>query len=134
MTKLIENYIPFVKYNGIKTAKKFGYETGAGSTVTQITNRSTGVTINAVCGQITTDDTSLAAGAEATFTVTNSEVAATDVVVVSAASGQTTSTSVPLVTAVAAGSFDITLTNLHASTADTGAMVINFAVIKSVSA
>lgn len=109
-----------------------GYATGAGGTVTQITNRSTGVTLNKVTGQITTDATSLAAGAEATFTVTNSAVAATDVVVVCAASGQTSATSVPVVTAVAAGSFDITLTNLNASTADTGAMVINFCVIKSV--
>jgi hypothetical protein len=37
------------------------------------------------------------------------------------------------VTAVAAGSFQITLKNGHASTADTGAAIINFAVIKAVS-
>src|SRR3972149_2773737 len=111
-----------------------GYATGAGSTVTQITNRSTGVTINAICGAITTDATSLAAGVEATFTVTNSAVAIGDTVVLSARSGQTAATSVPIVTAVASGSFYITLTNLHASTADTGAMIINFAVIKAVSA
>jgi len=111
-----------------------GYATGAGSTVTQITSRATGVTINAICGAITTDTTSLAAGVEATFTVTNSAVAIGDTIVLSARSGQTAATSVPIVTAVAAGSFDITLTNLHASTADTGAMIINFAVIKAVSA
>lgn len=110
-----------------------GFASG-GAAVTQQTNRSTGVTINALCGQITTDATSLAAAAEATFVVTNNKVAATDVVVVSAASGQTAGTSVPLVSAVAAGSFSITLTNLHASTADTGAMVINFVVIKAVAA
>jgi glucosamine 6-phosphate synthetase-like amidotransferase/phosphosugar isomerase protein len=76
------------------------------------------------------DNTSLAAGAEATFTVTNSHVSAKSVVVVNAASGQTADTSVAVVSAVAAGSFDITITNLHASTADTGAMVINFIVIE----
>lgn len=108
-----------------------GYAEG-GASVTQATDRSTGVTINALCGTITTDDTSLAAGAEATFVVTNSKVAAGDVVVLSAASGQTAATSVPHVTAVSAGSFSITLTNLNDITADTGAMVINFAVIKSV--
>jgi hypothetical protein len=112
----------------------FGYGTGAGGTVTQITSRSTGVTIDKISGAITTDATSLAAGAEATFTVTNSTVAIGDVVVVCARSGQTAGTSVPIVTAVAAGSFNITLTNLHASTADTGAMIINFVVIKAVSA
>lgn len=115
-------------------ASGIGYATGAGAAVTQITSRATGVTINAICGAITTDATSLAAAGEATFTVTNSSVAIGDVVVVSLRSGATAGTSVPLVTAVAAGSFDITLTNLHASTADTGASVINFAVIKAVSA
>ena len=37
-----------------------------------------------------------------------------------------------LVSAVAAGSFDITVMNQHASTAETGAIVINFAVVKAV--
>ena len=56
-----------------------GYGTGSGSTVTQITNRATGVTINAICGAITTDTTSLAAEASADFVVTNSAVAIGDV-------------------------------------------------------
>ena len=106
----------------------------AGSSVTQITSRATAVTVNGLSGKITTDDTSLAAAAEAVFTVNNSSVAIGDVVVISARSGQTAGTSIPVVTAVAAGSFDITLSNIHASTADTGAMIINFAVIKAVSA
>lgn len=109
-----------------------GYSS-AGSSVTQITSRATGVTVNALSWTITTDTTSLAAGAEAVFIVTNSKVAIGDVVVISARSGQTAWTSVPIVTAVAAGSFSITLTNLHATTADTGAMIINFAIIKAVS-
>lgn len=111
-----------------------GYATGAGGAVTQITNRTTGVTVNAICGAITTDTSSLAAGAEAEFTVTNSSVAVGDVVVVALRSGATANTSVPVVTTVAAGSFKIQLTNLHASTADTGASIINFAVIKAVGA
>lgn len=101
---------------------------GPKATVTQTTNRSTGVTINAVSGQITTDATSLAAGAEAKFVVTNNKVRATSVPVIAAASGQTADTSVPVVVAVADGSFTIQLTNLSAATADTGAMVINFIV------
>lgn len=114
--------------------KAIGYGTGAGGTVTQVTSRATGVTLSKPVGQIVTDATSLAAGAEATFTVTNTLVAATDVVVVCAKGGQTAGTSVPVVSAVAAGSFDITLTNLHAATADTGAMTINFAIVKGVAA
>lgn len=102
---------------------------GDSTTVTQATNRSTGVTINSTVGQITTDATSLAAGAEAKFVVTNSYVTNKSVIVINAASGQTTDTSVPVVVAVANGSFTIQLTNLNASTADTGAMVINFVVL-----
>lgn len=103
----------------------------AGGTVTQTTNRSTAVTLNALYGVITTDATSLAAGAEAKFTVNNSTVKAGDIVVINTRSGQTASTSIAVVTAVANGSFEITLTNLNDSTADTGAMIINFAVIKA---
>ena len=102
-------------------------------TVTQATNRSTGVTCNGIVGTITTDTTSLAAAAEAEFTVTDSSVVAGDVVLVSLRSGATANTSVPVVTTVANGSFKIELTNLHASTADTGASIINFLVIKMVS-
>ena len=98
------------------------------TTVTQATNRSTGVTLNATAGQITTDATSLAAAAEATFTVTNSYVTAKSVVLISHASGGA-GTPMVFVSAVAAGSFDITMTNLHASTANDAASVINFVVI-----
>lgn len=109
-----------------------GYSTGAGCAVTQITSRATGVTCTGMSGAITTDTTSLAAAAEAVFVVTNTSVAVGDTVIVSARSGQTAGTSIPLVTTTAAGSFQMTLTNVHASTADTGAMIINFAVFKAV--
>lgn len=111
-----------------------GFATGAGGAVTQTTSRATGVTLSKPCGAITTDVTSLAAGAEATFTVTNTLVAATDVVVVSLKTPSSTGFSVPSVTKTQAGSFDITLSNLHASTADTSASVINFLVLKAVAA
>lgn len=99
------------------------------TTVTQQTNRSTGVTLDSTVGQITTNNTSLAAGAEAKFVVTNAYVTDKSVIIINAASGQTADTSVPIVVAVANGSFTIQLTNLNASTADTGAMVINFIVL-----
>jgi len=109
-----------------------GYVTGAGGTQTQNTSRSTGVTLNKITGLITCNSTSLAAGAEASFVVTNSTVAATDTVIVQVVSSST-GTPVAFVTAVAAGSFTVTLSNLHASTADTTADTIRFTVIKSVS-
>ena len=109
-----------------------GYVTGAGAAVTQITSRSTGVTINAVCGTITGDATSLAAAAKATFVVTNSSVGIRDVVMISVVSGPTADTSIFNVSATAAGSFSIKASNVSAATADTGAPIINFVVIKAV--
>lgn len=111
-----------------------GYSTGAGQAVVQATSRSTGVTINAVCGQITGNAASLAAGAEALFVVTNSAVGIQDVVLLSVQSGPTAGTSIFTVAAVAAGSFTIKIRNLAAATADTGAPILNFAVIKAVKA
>jgi len=116
------------------TGSGIGYATGAGGAVTQATSRTTPVTLSKLCGAITTNNASLAAGAEATFTVTNTTVAATDTVVVSLKTPSSTGLSLPFVSTTAAGSFDITLTNLHASTADTSASVINFAVHKAVAA
>lgn len=110
----------------------FGYVAGHGAEVTQGTNRSTGVTINALSGTITGDATSLAAEATATFTVTNSYVAITDVPVIAVQSGPTSGATSFRVSAVAAGSFNISATNNNAAggTADTGAPLINFVIIK----
>jgi len=121
------------------TSAGVGYATGAGGTVTQITSRSTGVTINKLCGTIQTDVTSLAAAASAVFTVTNSTVAIGDTVIVSQRSGSTNAASVTGMTyvsvvAVAAGSFNIAVDNRSAATAEVGAIIINFAVIKAVTA
>lgn len=95
---------------------------------TQITSRATGVTANGYMGAITTDTTSLAAAAEATFVVTNNKVKATSVVVVSLQTPSATGLSFPAVTKTTAGTFEITLTNVHGATADTSASVINYFV------
>src|SRR3990167_2095148 len=69
------------------TGAGIGYATGAGGDVTQITSRTTGVTLSKLTGTITTDTSSLAAEASADFIVTNTTVAIGDVVVVSIQSG-----------------------------------------------
>lgn len=126
----IVNYDP-----AVSGGAKIGYSRG-GSSVTQATNRTTGVTINALSGTITTNSTSLAAEEAAAFVVTNSEVAIGDVVVISQRSGAVGAMTDVVVTAVAAGSFTISVmnNNVAAGTAETGAIIINFAVIKAVSA
>lgn len=128
--------IDLVNYDpAVSAGAKIGYSRGGG-TVTQLTNRATGVTINALSGAITTDATSLAAEASAVFVVTNSQVAIGDVVVCSMRSGSVALNTQIEVTAVAAGSFSITVINNNAAagTAETGAIIINFVVIKAVSA
>lgn len=97
-------------------------------TVTQITSKATGVTLNKLTGQITMHAAALAAAAEVTFTVTNSTVTAGDVVVVNIASVGTSGSYLTGVSAVAAGSFDITLANVSAGSLSE-AVVLNFAVI-----
>jgi len=104
-----------------------------GGTVTQATNKTTGVTINTHSGQITMNNASLAAAAEVTFTVTNSAVTATSVIIVNIASAATTNDDYVVgVGAVAAGSFAIYLGNVSAG-ALTDALVLNFVVIKGAS-
>lgn len=97
--------------------------------VTQITSASTGVTIDKAAGVITTVVQNIAAAGEVQFTVTNNKVKATDTVNLSIRSGSTGGTTIANVTAVADGSFQITLTNLHAATAETGTLLINFVVL-----
>ena len=121
----------------VKTATAgIGYATGAGAAVTQASNRTTAVTCSGLSGQITTSSASLAAEAAAAFTVTNTSVAIGDVVVVSQQSGSNGGNTLVQVTTTAGGSFQIQVCNNNAAagTAETGAIIINFAVIKAVAA
>ena len=110
-----------------------GYSTGTGGVVTQATDKSTGVTLNKRCGQITMNSASLSAAAEVSFTLTNSVIAATDVVLVSIASGATAGAYSVQCDATAAGSCRISVGNRNAGSLGE-AIVLNFVVIKSVAA
>jgi hypothetical protein len=111
------------KANGV------GYKTGAGGTITQATNRTTGVTLNAVCGSIVLAPAAGLATYQ-TFTVTNSAVAATDVVHISQKSG--TDKYIIMVTRVAAGAFDVTFATTGGTT--TEQPEFSFAIIRAVAA
>jgi len=113
----------------VTTSAGLGYGVGSGGAVTQLTSRTTGVTLNTINGAITMFSTAGSATA-ATFTVTNSTVAATDVVHVSVKTA--TNVYLMFVTATAAGSFSITFQTTGGVATD--APVINFAVIKAVTA
>ena len=103
---------------------KAGYTTGAGSGVVQATSRTTTVLINRPTGQITLFSAAGSATA-ATFTVSNNTVAATDVIILNQKSG--TDLYDLMVTAVGAGSFNITFLTTGGITVETP--VISFAVI-----
>lgn len=110
------------------TGAGIGYATGAGGAVTQGTSRSTAVTLNTLSGAITL----VSAAGSATpfsFTLTNSTIAATDVVTISQKSG-TDKYTTQVVTGVAAGSCQITLANASGTT--TEQPVFNFNVFKGV--
>lgn len=118
----------------VTSSGKLGYATGTGGTVTQATDKSTGVTLNKLSGQITMDGAQLNRNTGVSFTLTNSFIAATDVVVVNIASAATANAYVLTVDAVAAGSCRVHLHNLLSGTDLSEAVVLNFVVIKGVSA
>lgn len=112
------------------TSGGIGYATGAGGTVTQGTSRTTTVICNTPTGNIVL----FSAAGSATpfsFTLTNSNIAAGDTVVLSQKSG-TDKYTTQVVTAVGAGSCQITLANASGTT--TEQPVFNFCVIKGVAA
>lgn len=106
-----------------------GYATGAGGTVTQGTNRTTAVTLNKVCGQITMFS---AAGSAtpATFTVNNTAISTADTVTLSIASGATNVYNLSVTTVTNATSFVITYYTTGGTATD--APVINFTIHKGV--
>jgi len=103
---------------------------GSGGAVTQITSRSTSVTLNKINGEITTATNSLAVGAAATFAVTNSKVLATDHIDITVRGGQTNVDTDVSVTAVTAGSFNVTVKNGNAVTAEVGAIRFGFKIVR----
>jgi hypothetical protein len=101
-----------------------GYGAGSGSSVTQATSRTTGVTINNPVGRITLVS---AAGSPtfASFTVTNSTVGTSDLIVVNQRTG--TDLYEIHVTAVSAGSFRLSFRTTGGTTTETP--TFSFAVI-----
>ena len=106
-----------------------GYAAGAGGTVTQATNKATGVTLSKTCGQITMNNAALAAATIVSFVLTNTCIAATDVLALNHVSGGTVG-SYTLNAQCAAGSATINIRNNTAGSLSE-AIVIAFAVIKA---
>jgi hypothetical protein len=110
------------------TTGTFGYIAGR-DTETQTNNKSTGVTLNAPSGAITMNGAALAADTTVSFTLTNSSIAATDLLVLNHVSGGTAG-SYLLNAQAAAGSASINVRNITGGSLSE-AIVIGFAVIKA---
>lgn len=124
------SFIPNVKILSAKVDEIINAVNGTYATVTQATNITTGVTVNATQGVITTVSLTTAASTVAgPFTVTNNKVLATSVVTatVEYANGKT-GFPVCLVEAVAAGSFNVRLINVHTVAALNDIVKIHFTV------
>jgi hypothetical protein len=98
-------------------------------TVTQITSASTAVTLNTASGVITTVSQALLNGGKNTFTVNNSLVTASSVILVSAQySNSSNGTPFVIVDTISAGSFSVTVTNPIA-TAMNATVKIHFFIV-----
>ena len=117
-------------------SQEIGYSTAAQGTVTQATDKGTGVTLNKSAGRITMNNAALAGATAVSFILTNSLISTNDVIIVNVGSDTTGSAAGAYTTYVsylAAGSCLITLRNLTAATSYSEAVIINFAIIHGAS-
>ena len=114
-------------------SEEIGYSAAAQGAVTQLTDKSTGVTLNKSAGRITMHNAALADGAVASFILTNSTISAKDTIIVNVSSNTTGSAAGAYTTYISymsAGTALISLRNLSA-TSYSEAVVINFTIIHS---
>lgn len=107
-----------------------GYTTGSGGVISQATSKSTGVTLNKACGQITMVNSALAAATIVSFTLTNSLITSTDILSINHVSGGT-SGAYTVNSQCGSGACVVTIRNNTAGSLSE-ALVLRFAIIKSV--
>ena len=107
---------------------EIGYSTAAQGAVTQLTDKSTAVTLNKSAGRITMNAASLATVATVSFTLNNTLISASDTLIVCISAGATTGAYSAYVSNLTTGAAVISLRNFTAGTLSE-AVVINFAII-----
>ena len=108
--------------------EEIGYAAGAQGTVTQATDKTTGVTLNKSAGRITMNGAALAANTAVSFTLTNSLISANDTIIVCISGGATAAAYTTYISSLAAGSAVVTLRNLTGGSLSE-AVIINYAII-----
>jgi hypothetical protein len=114
--------------NFVLAGGELGYTAEASGTVTQLTDKSTGVTLNKSAGQITLNGAALANITNVSFTLTNSTISAKDVIILSVSSGATAGAYNCWISSKTTGCCVITIRNLSGGSLSE-AFVINFAVL-----
>lgn len=112
----------------VYASEQIGYASGAQGTVTQATDKSTGVTLNKSAGRITMNAASLAANTAVSFTLTNSLISTNDAIIINVSGGGTAAAYTTYVSSMTAGSAVITLRNMTGG-ALAEAVILNFAII-----
>jgi len=111
---------------------EIGYAAAAQGAVTQLTSKSTAVTLNKSMGRITMHNEALAGNAAASFTMNNNAISGNDTIIVNISGGATTGAYTTYVTSMTAGSAILTLRNLT-GTSYSEAVVLNFSIIHGAS-
>lgn len=106
---------------------ELGYGTAAQGTVTQATSKSTAVTLNKSAGRITMNAASLASLTNVTFTLNNSLISVSDILILNVSEGTAGSYNA-WISGLASGSATITVRNISGG-ALAEAVVINYAII-----
>lgn len=112
--------------------EQLGYTAAAQGTVTQLTDKSTAVTLNKPAGRITMNNAALNTATNATFTLNNSFISANDTIILTISGGQATPGSYNVfANSLSAGTVSITLRNISGGSLSE-AVVINYAIIHCV--
>lgn len=119
----------FLAYN---STGGIGYGTGAGGSVPQTGSKSTGVTLDKICGEVVMEaTTNVNAGSSVAFTCTNSTVGVNDAVLVWVKSATTSTAWQASATRTSVGgSFGVIVQNVSASNLAEG-ITIGFLVLKA---
>jgi hypothetical protein len=112
----------------IYASSEIGYTSSALGTVTQSTDKSTGVTLNKSIGRITMNGAQLAANNAASFTLTNSAIGANDSIIVNVSGGGTAAAYTAYISSMTSGSAVVTLRNMTGNNLSE-AVILNYAII-----
>lgn len=106
-----------------------GYSTGSGGTVTQATSKSTSVTLNKPSGLITLNGAALAANTTVSFTLNNTSISGSDVLIIQIAGGVASAASYNVWASSGAGTATIYFRNITGGSLSEAAN-IQFSIVR----